>query len=118
MFYIDASTTIVQRANLLCELVDGIPQHRLHASKKLVSLDHQLDDSLLLHFADGSTHECDILIGANGVHSTVRKIILGDDPAAHARNTGEWVLYAGQKPRRHLCIGNKTCTNILSIALG
>lgn len=87
------STTIVQRANLLHEFLEGIPPERMHASKKLTNVGRRNDGSLLLHFADGSSHECDILIGADGVHSTVRKIVLGeDDPAAYAQNTGGWAL--------------------------
>ncbi|KAF2168294.1 hypothetical protein M409DRAFT_21731 [Zasmidium cellare ATCC 36951] len=88
------TTTIVQRANFLREMLADIPPERMHTSKKLESVDRQGDGSLLLHFADGSTHECDILIGADGIRSTVRKIILGEsDPAASPRNSGSWAVF-------------------------
>lgn len=88
------TTTIVQRANFLREMLAGIPQERMHTSKKLQSIDRRDDGSLLIHFADGSTHECDILIGADGIHSTVRKILLGEnDPAAHPKNSGAWAVF-------------------------
>nr|XP_023908623.1 6-methylsalicylic acid decarboxylase atA-like [Quercus suber] len=93
VFNLDNSTTVVQRAHLLRELLSGLPAERMHASKKLASIDRQSNGSVLLHFADESTHECDILIGADGVHSTVRKIILGhDDPASTPRSTHWWAI--------------------------
>lgn len=88
-------TSIVQRAAFLRELLADIPPNRMHASKKLASVDgaDEKNGPITLHFTDGSTHECDILIGADGIHSTVRKLILGEqDPAAHPRNTGFWVI--------------------------
>ncbi|KAI0402966.1 salicylate hydroxylase [Xylaria palmicola] len=85
-------TSIVHRAALLQQLLANVSEDRLHASKKLSSID-QHPDSITLHFTDGTTHECDILIGADGIHSTVRKFILGeDDPAASPRNTGVWAV--------------------------
>lgn len=63
----------------------------MHASKKLQKIDQ--DNSLTLYFTDGTNHECDILIGADGIHSIVRKFVLGeDDPAASPRNSGAWFL--------------------------
>lgn len=87
------TTSIVHRAAFLRELLHGIPPERMHASKKLHNFDHNSDGSLTLHFADGTTHDCDILIGADGIRSTVRKFILGeDDPAGFPRNTGAWCI--------------------------
>lgn len=88
-------TSIVHRAAFLRELLADIPKDRLHGSKKLSTVDRASEEGgpLTLHFADGSTHECDILIGADGVHSVVRGIVLGAEHAAdHARNTGSWVI--------------------------
>lgn len=53
------TTTIVQRANFLHELLADIPGERMHASKKLEKAERQADGSVLLHFADGTTHECE-----------------------------------------------------------
>lgn len=88
-------TSIVHRAAFLKELLANVPQERMHASKKLDKFGHNSDGSLTLHFTDGTTHECDILIGADGIRSTVRRLILGEnDPAASPRNTGTWAVMA------------------------
>ncbi|KXX79383.1 Salicylate hydroxylase [Madurella mycetomatis] len=83
--------SIVHRADFLRELLADVPPERMHASKKLDRVEKAEDESLTLHFVDGTTYECDILIGADGIHSFVRKLVLGaDDPAASPRNTGWW----------------------------
>ncbi|KAI1387155.1 salicylate hydroxylase [Hypoxylon trugodes] len=83
-------TSIVHRANFLQELLAGISHDRMHASKKLEKVVQ--DGSVTLHFTDGTTHECDIVVGADGIHSTVRKLILGSDVSATPRNSGGWFL--------------------------
>lgn len=84
-------TSIVHRVNFLEALLADIPRERMHASKKLQRIDRQ--DSITLTFIDGSTFECDILIGADGIHSTVRKLVLGEnDPTASPQNSGAWFL--------------------------
>ncbi|KAL9107051.1 MAG: hypothetical protein Q9227_007997 [Pyrenula ochraceoflavens] len=86
-------TSIVHRAAFLRELLVSVPKERMHADKRLEKVDHNSNGSITLRFADESDHECDILIGADGIHSTVRKIILGkDDAAASPRNTGSWCI--------------------------
>ena len=84
-------TSIVHRVNLLRALLADIPQERMHASKKPQRIER--NSSVTLYFTDGTTFECDILVGADGIHSTVRKLVLGeDDPAASPQNSGAWVL--------------------------
>ncbi|KAF3024777.1 hypothetical protein E8E14_007229 [Neopestalotiopsis sp. 37M] len=84
-------TSIVHRVNFLEALLADIPRERMHASKKLQKIDRQ--DSITLTFVDGSTFDCDILIGADGIHSTVRKLVLGEnDTTASPQNSGAWFL--------------------------
>ena len=45
-------------------------------SKRLESYTQQPGDAILLRFQDGSTATCDILLGADGVKSAVRKTML------------------------------------------
>ncbi|KAG1819184.1 uncharacterized protein BJ212DRAFT_1298430 [Suillus subaureus] len=61
-------------------LMDTLKQHlpsscSLHFNKRLTRYDKQLSGSLMLHFADDSTSTTDVLIGADGVHSSVRKML-------------------------------------------
>lgn len=85
--------SIVHTAPLLKELLACIPPERLHPLKRLERVERKDDDGpVILFFADGSTHECDVLVGTDGIDSTVRKFILGDDPAASPRNTGAWAI--------------------------
>lgn len=90
--------SIVHRAALLKELLADVAPERMHASKKVerVDFDHgeEAEGPATLHFSDGTTHECDILVGADGIHSAIRGIILGDDPGVNPRNTGWWAIMA------------------------
>ncbi|KAI1260179.1 hypothetical protein F5Y18DRAFT_262719 [Xylariaceae sp. FL1019] len=86
-------TSIVHRADYLKQLLANVPRERMHASKKLKSVENNADGSVTVEFEDGSVHVCDIVIGADGIRSTVRKLVLGpNDPAAAPRNTGAWCI--------------------------
>ncbi|MEV6587369.1 FAD-dependent oxidoreductase [Streptomyces acidicola] len=56
---------------------------------RLASVEDGPDD-VTVRFTDGSTATGDLLIGADGLNSTVRRTIA---PAVHARYSGEHVLY-------------------------
>ena len=85
---------IVHRAAFLRELLADAPKDRLHASKKVQEIDQIGEDGpVRLHFTDGTKHECDILVGADGIHSRVRQFILDDsDPAASPVPAGWWLV--------------------------
>ena len=79
------------------ELVD---KQRCHFQKRLIDIKQGANgsDSCILHFHDGSTVEADTVLGFDGVHSTVRKHILGEDhPALYPHFTGA-VAYRGIIP--------------------
>ena len=89
---------IVRRPAFVSELLADMPENRIHTSKKLNGFERQADGSLKLRFTDETTHECDILVGADGIHSTVRRLILGkDDPSSSPRPTG-WYLVMVLRP--------------------
>jgi salicylate hydroxylase len=71
----------VHRAALLHELLQTIPNDRLHVNKKLAKIETQ-EDGLLLKFEDGDEVLADALIGADGIFGTVRAHILGADHEA------------------------------------
>jgi 2-polyprenyl-6-methoxyphenol hydroxylase-like FAD-dependent oxidoreductase len=45
----------------------------------------QDERAVTLHFADGSTHEADVLVGADGINSLVRRTLWGDTPVREHR---------------------------------
>lgn len=54
---------------------------RIHDAKKLIRVDEQ-PDGVTAHFADGSNASADVVIGADGVHSAVRRLVDPDAPGA------------------------------------
>ncbi|MFL6084109.1 MAG: FAD-dependent oxidoreductase [Mycobacterium sp.] len=58
---------------------------RIHDAKQLVRVDEQ-PDGVTAHFADGTSASAGVLIGADGVHSTVRRLIDPDAPTARYLN--------------------------------
>ena len=54
---------------------------QIHDAKKLIRVDER-QDRVTAHFADGTHATADVLIGADGVHSTVRNLIDPDAPGA------------------------------------
>ncbi|KAI0695320.1 hypothetical protein BC835DRAFT_1414956 [Cytidiella melzeri] len=64
------------RAEFLKILEKHIPlKFRTHFSKRLVSYDDSAPSPITLYFTDGTTAECDILIGADGLRSAVRRTL-------------------------------------------
>ena len=52
---------------------------RIEHGKQLVDVSGE-EDRVRAHFADGTTAEADVLIGADGIHSTTRRLIDPDAP--------------------------------------
>jgi salicylate hydroxylase/6-hydroxynicotinate 3-monooxygenase len=68
----------LHRADLHESLANLVPSDQIHLNKKLVSLD-QDGDGVVLTFEDGTQVQADAVIGADGVHSLVREILLGPE---------------------------------------
>jgi salicylate hydroxylase/6-hydroxynicotinate 3-monooxygenase len=72
----------MHRADLHEALAGAVPREIIHLDKKLVGLE-QTADQVTLAFADGTRAQADALIGADGVHSVVRELIIGPDEPIH-----------------------------------
>jgi len=72
----------MHRADLTDALVSAIPDGILRLDKKLVGLE-QKSSRVTLAFEDGTRAEADAVVGADGVHSVVRDIIVGPDEPIH-----------------------------------
>src|SRR6185437_16920199 len=68
----------------------------MHFEKRLVRIEDRPDQPIVAHFADGSTAEGDFLIGADGVHSTVRQHVI---PDGHAPSDTGLLGFGGFLPR-------------------
>ncbi|CAI6093640.1 hypothetical protein V2G26_017261 [Clonostachys chloroleuca] len=69
-------TTRYHRAHLHRALYENLPSEIVHFGKKLVNVSADRDQGVTLSFEDGTTANADICIGADGIHSTVRKTLV------------------------------------------
>ena len=49
------------------------PHYRTHFGKRLVSYEDNPPDPVILRFKDDTTAQCDMLVGADGIRSAVRR---------------------------------------------
>lgn len=77
---VDGGAFIVDRKQWLDVLLEPLPEERLHAGKRLVSISRaDADVPYRLYFEDGSTHEADAVIGCDGNRSKIRQMVLGPE---------------------------------------
>jgi 2-polyprenyl-6-methoxyphenol hydroxylase-like FAD-dependent oxidoreductase len=72
----------MHRADLHEALASAIPADTIHLGKKLVGLEPGAA-RVTLSFADGTQARADAVVGADGIHSVVREIIIGPDEPIH-----------------------------------
>jgi salicylate hydroxylase len=68
----------MHRADVLRSLADALPPERLHMGHRLANLvDH--GDRVEAQFENGARISTDVLVGADGIHSAVRRILFGPE---------------------------------------
>ena len=92
----------VHRADLLNALASGLDPATLHFDYRLTALEEG-QSGVTLTFANGVTRQADIVIGADGVHSVIRRALYGDDNPT----------YTGQSVWRALLKGNDVPPEVL-----
>jgi 6-hydroxynicotinate 3-monooxygenase len=69
----------VHRGDFHDVLTNAIPPRAIHFNKRLVGLDTTESNVVRLRFHDGTEAEADLVIGADGLNSKVREILLGPE---------------------------------------
>lgn len=77
----------VHRADLQRILATACGTERVHLDRRLVDLS-STEDGVRLVFADGDSAEADVVVGADGVHSTVRQWVSAEDTAVYSGTSG------------------------------
>lgn len=72
----------MHRADLHDALLTAVPSEIIHLDKKLVGLE-QGSGQVTMEFDNGTRAQADAVVGADGVHSVVRDIIIGKDEPIH-----------------------------------
>jgi salicylate hydroxylase len=83
----------VHRADLQAIIASGLPPERIHLGHCLTGLIDR-GDEVEAEFANGNRVTADILVGADGIHSTVHTLLFG----AEAPNFAGCVAYRGLVP--------------------
>jgi salicylate hydroxylase len=90
------------RADLMQALASGLDPEHLHLDHRLVAIEERAA-SVRLTFANGATREAALVIGADGIHSVVRRALYGDDAPS----------YTGQMVWRALLPGSEVLASVL-----
>lgn len=81
-----APTVAVHRARLQATLLSPIEAGRIHTRKEITRYE-QDEHGVSVFFSDGSSAQGALLVGADGLHSAVRRQMLGDTSLRYAGHT-------------------------------
>jgi 2,6-dihydroxypyridine 3-monooxygenase len=101
-------------ATLYAALVDFFEPHRYHLRKDLIGVVDE-DERVVARFADGAAESFDLLVGADGIRSTVRGLLFPELRPAYAGYVG-WrgTLPEGELPPR----ANEQLCDVLTYHVG
>ncbi|KIX08903.1 uncharacterized protein Z518_03560 [Rhinocladiella mackenziei CBS 650.93] len=81
----------VHRTLLVKDMVSLMPEGTFHMDKRLESLEENPSGGITLTFADGTMFDADAVVGADGIKSKTRQILLGEEnPDSRPKYSGEY----------------------------
>ncbi|MGF1683262.1 FAD-dependent monooxygenase [Photobacterium minamisatsumaniensis] len=95
-----ASYITVHRGDLHAMQIDAIQDGTMHFGKGLEAIDDGGDD-VLLTFSDGTTARADIVIGADGINSKIREVLLGPEQPTYSGWVAHRALITGEQLAKH-----------------
>ncbi|MZQ87236.1 2-polyprenyl-6-methoxyphenol hydroxylase [Paenibacillus sp. 5J-6] len=96
---------LIHRAKLQAILVEHLSvETMLHDRKKMISC-NQHEDEVIVHFEDGTEDSGDILIGSDGLHSDVAKLLFDPGPLQYSGFTAFRGVAAYANPAYTLEVG-------------
>lgn len=90
----------MHRGDLHDALASIVPPDRVHLGRKLVGLDQAGAGPVTLAFEDGSRAVADAVVGADGVHSLVRDLIVGPDMPIHKGRIAYRAIFPAERVGR------------------
>jgi salicylate hydroxylase len=87
----------VHRADLLAVLSNALPEGVSQTGRRCTGAT-QTDGGIRVAFEDGSHVEGDVLVGADGIHSTIRRNLFGDERPRFSGN----IAYRGLAPAERI----------------
>lgn len=82
----------IHRGDFHAELIAAVGSESIAFGKRLVDLDPE-GDAVKMCFADGGTAEAEIVIGADGVNSMVREVLLGPEKPTYTGHVGHRAIF-------------------------
>ncbi len=80
----------IMRGELLALLRKRCTDVPLHFGTSVTDFD-DVGERVIVRLSDGTQNTCDLLVGADGIHSGVRQKLFGDDAPDHETGWGCWV---------------------------
>ncbi|KAK7955858.1 FAD/NAD(P)-binding domain-containing protein [Apiospora aurea] len=103
----------MNRAPLLQTLLSLLPQEILHASKRVKSVEQAEVGVVTVAFEDGTDAQFDAVIGADGIFSSVRNHVLGEEAEKHAASPVGWAALGDESfkvDRQYAWLGDGAAT--------
>jgi salicylate hydroxylase len=87
----------MHRADLVTILSERLPAERLHTGHRAVAFEQDAD-SARVSFDNGTTVEADVVVAADGIHSSLQQYVVDPSRPIHSGS----VAYRGLVPREHV----------------